>query len=299
MVSATLSTTTPGVTIPTPASAYADIASGSTVTNSADFVVQIGSSFVPGTKIDFSLAVTTAQGSTTLLFTQNTGTPRITTIFSENFDSTTPGLLPAGWGTIDMGGANVPWTTSSSFCGASSNGLFHVNNTSGTMFKRVATPNIVFPATDDYVTLDFDICYDTENDPDFNVLAYDGATLRITDFTAGRTARAVLVEAFAEELTTGSIAHFPRHLPRNSNAAYFQDMSVWSGDSGGFRHVNMRLPGMEGSTVQLRWDYTQDAGGTCVNVRPGHSCGVLIDNVVLTKPVADDDALGERPHRFE
>jgi len=279
-VSATLSTTTPGVTIPTATSAYADIAPGSTVTNSADFVVQIAPSFVPGTKIDFSLAVSTGQGSTTLLFTQNTGTPLTTIIFSENFNSTAVGSLPAGWAAISVGGANVPWTTSNTFCGTSSNGLFHVNDGSGTLFKRAATPNIVIPGTGDYVTVDFDICYDTEDDPDFNVLAYDGATLRITDFTAGRVARAALVEAFAEQLTTGSTAHFPKHLPRNSNASYFQDMSVWSGDSGGMRHVNMRLPGMAGSTVQLRWDYTQDATATCANVRPGHSCGVLIDNVV-------------------
>ena len=150
----------------------------------------------------------------------------------------------------------------------------------------MASPNITIPVNAEYVTLDFDICYDTEDDPNFNVLAYDGALLRITDFTTGHLARANLVEAFAESITTGSIAHYPKHNPRNSSSAYFQDMSMWAGFSNGFQHVHMRLPGMQGTTISLRPDYTQDSGGTCADVRPGHQCGVMIDNIVLRSVVS-------------
>ncbi len=304
-VSATLSTSTPNVTVLQGTRAYPDIAPGATATNTLDFIVQPGAAFVPGTKIDFALAVTAAQGATTLLFTQNTGTPVATTIFSENFNGTAPGSLPVGWGPIHQGGNNtVPWTTNNAFAGTSSNGLFHANANDGlsgnhTRFERVATPNITIPASAEYVTLDFDIAYDLEDAPDFNVLAYDGATLRITDFTAGHTARANLVEAFAESITTGTSFHFPKHLPRSNSTAYFQDMSVWSGDSGGFKHVSMRLPGMAGTTVQLRFDFTQDSGGTCTDARPTHlSCGVLIDNIVMKSvtsappPAGADLAIG-------
>ena len=45
--------------------------------------------------------------------------------------------------------------------------------------------------------------------------------------------------------------------------------------------VRMRLPGMAGSTAQLRFEFTQDAGGTCSDVRPGHACGVSFDNLVV------------------
>ena len=38
---------------------------------------------------------------------------------------------------------------------------------------------------------------------------------------------------------------------------------------------------MAGSTVQLRFEYAQDAIATCADVRPGHTCGVSIDNVVV------------------
>ena len=291
-VSATLTTATAGVTVIRATSAYSDIAPGLSQSNTLPFMVQLAPTFVPGTKIEFSLSVTTAQGSTTLLLTQNTGTPSATTIFSENFNVVAPGSLPAGWTTIHAGGNNtVPWTTSNTFCGSASNALFHVNANDGlsgdnTRFERVATPNIVIPAGAEYVTLDFDICYDTEDDPNFNVLAYDGATLRITDFTAGRFARANLVEAFAESIVTGSFVHFPKHTPRSSNPNYFEDMSVWAGDSGGLKHVSMRLPGMAGSTVQLRPDYTQDSMGTCADVRPGHTCGVMIDNIVMKSVVS-------------
>ncbi len=70
--------------------------------------------------------------------------------------------------------------------------------------------------------------------------------------------RSVLVEAFADEFTTDGFKHFPKHLPRNGNPAYLQDMSVWAGDSEGAQHVRLRLPGMAGTTAQLRFEFTQD-----------------------------------------
>jgi len=44
----------------------------------------------------------------------------------------------------------------------------------------------------------------------------------------------------------------------------------------------MRLPGVAGTTVQLRFEYTQDSFATCAFVRPGHACGVSVDNIRLT-----------------
>ena len=183
----------------------------------------------------------------------------------------------------------VPWTTSSTFCGTSSNAAFHVNANDApdpTRFERLFSPAFNVPANAEYVTIDFDVCYDTEDDPNFNIQAYDGLLLRVTDLTPGRLLRSVLVEAFQDEFTTGNFEGYPKHFPRNSNPAYFQDMSAWSGDSQGFRHVHLRLPGMAGSSAQLRFEYTQDAAGTCTLVRPGHACGVLVDNIVVKSVVS-------------
>ena len=63
-------------------------------------------------------------------------------------------------------------------------------------------------------------------------------------------------------------------------------MSAWSGDSAGLKHVHLKLPGMAGSRAQLRFEFAQDSLGTCADVRPGHACGVLVDNVVVQSVVS-------------
>ncbi|MCU1330089.1 MAG: glycosyl hydrolase, repeat-containing protein [Bryobacterales bacterium] len=304
-VSATLSTTTPGVTIQAATRAYPNIAPGTTAVNTADFIVLLAPSFTPGTRIDFTLSVTSAQATTSLKYTQSTGTPVKTAVFSENFDSTTAGSLPSGWAASHAGGANtVAWTTKTGFCGSATNALFHQNLEDGpasgtsagnaTRFERAFTPSIPIPAGGSYVTLDFDICYNTEDlaqyDPAFPVEAFDGAHLRITDFTPGRAAIAVWAESFAETFTTGSSQSYPKHAPRSNSSAYFQDIPMWAGDSNGFKHVSMKLTGMAGSTVQLRPDYTQDAIGICAALSAAN-CGVAIDNIVLSSVTLKSDEL--------
>jgi hypothetical protein len=283
---ANLSTATPGVEVDYADRRYPAIAPGDTAEGTRPFVVRLDPSFVPGTDIEFELNVW--NGPLTLHFTQHTGTPSPTVLFQENFDGVAPGALPTGWAPAHGGGANaVPWTTSNTFCNTTSNGAFHVNANDGptggapTRFERLFSPQIVVPADAEYVTVDMDVCYDTEDDPNFRVLAYDGALVRFTDFTQGRVLRSVLADAFASDFTTGDLFGYPKHFPRSSNTAYFQDMSSWAGDSGGLKHVSMRLPGMAGSTFQMRFEYTQDGGGICSDVRPGHACGVLVDNIAV------------------
>jgi hypothetical protein len=301
-VSGTLSSSTPGVTLLRSTVAYPNVAPGATATSGLDFVFQVSPGFVPGTPIDFKLAVTTAQGSSQMAFYKNTGTPVATTIFAENFDGAAGTALPAGWASSHGGGSNVvPWVTNTTFCGTGSKALFHANANDAanpTRFERAFSPLINVPSDSAYVSLEFDTCVDTEDASDFNVLAYDGFTLRVTDQTAGRTLRSVLAEAFAEEFTTGTANHMPKHLPRGSSSAYFQDMSVWAGGNGagpsGFKPVKMRLPGMQGSRVQLRFEYTQDGGGTCNDVRPGAAarvCGVMVDNLVMKSYTLKSDEL--------
>ncbi len=291
-VHAALASLTAGVTVTSGYSDYGNLAPGESIGNSVPFRIQVSPSMAAGSWIDFRLSVASYQGNTDLEFSLPTGTPLTETVYAENFDGVAPGALPAGWSTVNAGGNNiVPWTTGSGFCSAGSNGLFHANANDGlqnnhTRWERALSPSIAIPGTSRFVTLEFDICYDTEDDPEFRILAYDGTVLRIADLTPGRTSRSILAEAFAEEIRTGSLFHYPKHLPRNSSTAYFQDMSAWAGDSGGFRHVSMQLPGMQGSTIQLRFEYTQDSNSTCADLRPGHACGVLVDNIVLKNTVA-------------
>jgi hypothetical protein len=290
-IKTTLTTSTAGVSIVGGSSDYKNIDPGETKANDSRFVLHIEPSFVLGTPIELALELRSAEhGETVLLHTMFTGTPQATTLLSQDFNGVSPGLLPAGWTTSHGGGANtVPWRTSNTFCGSGTNAAFHQNRADGpgpspftnTRWERLFSPTFFVPVNAEYVTIDMDVCYDTEDDPNFNILAYDGFFLRVTDVTPGRTLRSVLAEAFADEFTTGSLFHYPKHLPRNSNSSYFEDMSAWAGDSSGFRHVRLRLPGMAGSTAQLRFEYTQDAIAICSDVRPGHTCGVAVDNIVV------------------
>jgi len=295
-INTSLSTSTPGVVVLQGLSEYPNINPGASANNLSNFVIQLTPAFVPGTHIELALDIKSAeQGSIALLHTLATGTPSATTLLAENFNGVAPGSLPAGWTTAHGGGANeVKWTTNTSFCGTSSNGAFHINANDGptggspVRFERLFSPQIIVPADAEYVTVDFEVCYDSEDDPNFNILAYDGFLLRVTDLTPGRFLRSVLAEAFEEEFTTGSLQHYPKHFPRSSNANYFQDMSAWAGDSNGFKHVRMKFPGavgasagIAGSAIQLRFEFTQDGSATCADVRPGHSCGVMFDNLVV------------------
>ncbi|HEU5180142.1 MAG TPA: HYR domain-containing protein, partial [Candidatus Polarisedimenticolia bacterium] len=295
-ISATLSTSTAGVTVTTSGSSYPNIAAGATGTNDTDFVLQLDPSFVRGTHIELALNVACDQGTTRLLFTQSTGTPETTTLLSENFNGAAPGTLPAGWVAAHGAGDNtIPWTTNSTLFGTTSNAAFHQNAADGpaggqmTRWERLISPVFSVPAGAEYMTVDMDVAYDTEDDPAFNVQAFDGFFLRITDNTTGRVLISALAEAFEEELTTDGFQHYPKHFPRNSNARYFEDMSVWAGFSNGFKHVHMKFPGaggLAGGRAQLRFEYAQDSSATCATVRPGHTCGVMVDNVLVQSVVS-------------
>jgi hypothetical protein len=207
--------------------------------------------------IDLTLLVISPQGEARLQYTLFTGTPVGTPLLTENFNRVAPGSLPAGWTAAHGAGDNtVPWTTSDSFCG-DTNAAFHPNANDGppggspARWERLFSPVFTVPAGSEYVTVEFDVCYDTEEDPNFKVLAYDGFFLRVTDLTTGRTLRSVLAEAFADQFRTDGFDHYPRHLPRSSDPRYFEDMSAWAGSSGGVRQkVRLRFPGMQGSTTR-------------------------------------------------
>lgn len=286
-----LGSPTAGVSVTRASVGYGTIAYGATGVGSREYRLALAPDFVPGTPIELELHVDGRFGGhvekSVLRHTLLTGTPQATTLLSENFDSAAGGALPAGWTAAHGGGANtVPWVTRTGFCGNETNAAFHQNandNPAGSpvRWERLFSPVLNVPADSDYVTIEMDVCTDTEDDPNFNVQAYDGFFLRIFDGTPGAFPRSVLVEAYADELTTGAAKHYPKHFPRSSNPAYFEDMSAWAGFSNGPRRVKMRLPGMGGRTVQLRFEYTQDGFGTCLDVGGGPVCGVSVDNLVV------------------
>ncbi len=101
-VSATLSTTTPGVTVTQATSAYADIAGGASVTNTTPFQISTDNTVACGSTINLTLSVTFTGGSASFPFTLpvTAGSDGI----NYQFASTTGATIPAG-GTLVSGSA--------------------------------------------------------------------------------------------------------------------------------------------------------------------------------------------------
>jgi subtilisin-like proprotein convertase family protein len=84
-VSATLATTTPGITVTQPTSSYPDIPPGGTATNSTPFEISTSASFMCGITVNLTLTVTADDGTFTVPLSLPSGSPSaITTRFDNN-----------------------------------------------------------------------------------------------------------------------------------------------------------------------------------------------------------------------
>ena len=101
-ISATLTTTTPGVTIVQPTSTYPDTAPGGTATNITPFQISTSSAFICGINVNLTLTVTAADGTFTFPLLIRTGSPGS----EARFDNDTP--VPI----LDVSAAESPITVS-------------------------------------------------------------------------------------------------------------------------------------------------------------------------------------------
>jgi len=87
------------VTIVQGTSGYPSIAPGASASNDTDFIVLLSPSYVSRDAAQSCSSTSAAnQGNDRSAFSlTRLETPGVNTIFQENFDSTTPGTLPAGW----------------------------------------------------------------------------------------------------------------------------------------------------------------------------------------------------------
>jgi subtilisin-like proprotein convertase family protein len=112
-VSATISTTTPGITITDNYATFPNIPADGTGTSEANhFSFKVGTSVTCGTTINFSIHITSNEGSWDDTFSLTVGTilPGSGTALNENFS----GGIPSTWTIIDGGsggGSAATWTT--------------------------------------------------------------------------------------------------------------------------------------------------------------------------------------------
>ena len=169
-ISAVLSTTTPGITVTQPNSAYPNIpANGGPTNNTTPYQVSIDNTVACFTTASFTLTVTYTGGSSPLVsnFSLPVGIPGLNYVFaagtggtipaggtlvtgSQADDVAVPVTLPAGW-------VSTVYGVSVTSLSAGSNGMLTVNGTTGTAFTNTAllgavggTNPTLFPAWDDY-----------------------------------------------------------------------------------------------------------------------------------------------------
>lgn len=119
-VSATLTSSTPGITVSQGASSYPDVLAESTAVNDVLFEVCVGSNVTCGSEINFLLSIVSSQGVFSVSFVGEVGAT--TNLFSVNFES---GL---GGGVIDNTG----------------NGLWHLSSGRGNQAGHSKTNSIYY-----------------------------------------------------------------------------------------------------------------------------------------------------------
>jgi len=114
-LTATLTTTTPGITITQATASYPDLAAGASATPEAPFFAfTVGPEVTCGTAVQFALNISSSASRATWVrnFTLPVGSlsTSTTTLLYENFDSVSSGL-PAGWATAEVFGTGGYWGT--------------------------------------------------------------------------------------------------------------------------------------------------------------------------------------------
>ncbi len=157
-VSATISTTTPGITITDNTSTFPNIPADGTGTSEGDhFSFKVDPSLTCGTTIDFNIHITSnekpAGWNDTFQLTVGQAIPGGSiTVFSENFSSVTPPNLPAGW-TRSKTSGNDWQSTNSYYCNAAG-GMYYPYNIFQPANSWAYTPGINLTAGVTY-TLNF------------------------------------------------------------------------------------------------------------------------------------------------
>jgi len=247
---ATLATSTPGVSILTGSTTFAAMAPGGTGAGTP-LRIRLDESYACGQPIALTLTGTSGSGDWLRDFTLPTGTEDGSTVLlAENFDTTPGGGLPAGWTWTQRQGTANPWQASSAYAMSGSQSLF-CSDVSDTNWSRVASPTISVPADAAELEVSFAVTYDCE-DLGNGREGYDGALLKINvdgrDYLAG-SFDTLFQGQYLTKLVRGS----------GSQTNPLQDLSAWTGNTlPDFAPILIRYPGLAGHDVQIVFEMGSD-----------------------------------------
>ncbi len=144
-VAATLSTTTPGITITTSGSTFPDIPIAGTGASITPFAFTVDQSIACGTEIDFTLNITGSDGPWVSNFSLTVG--NLNFLLNENFSAVAPPALPPGWLAPAPPTGN-PWLTLAAGC--TNNGLRCYYSSTAASNAWAFTPALSLVAGTDY-----------------------------------------------------------------------------------------------------------------------------------------------------
>ncbi|MBI3919844.1 MAG: M6 family metalloprotease domain-containing protein, partial [Armatimonadetes bacterium] len=251
-VSAVLSTSTPGVTITQPDSAYPDIAVSGTGTNSTPYKFRVSGSVTCGTVINFTLAVTSNERNFSLPFQVPTGTTQTNTVFFDNMESGT-----GNWTHSASSGSDT-WALVYDSNAKSPTRSWHCDDIDTVSDQRLITIPIAIPPGSNQ-RLRFWHTYQFEN-------GYDGGVIEISTNGGGSyTNLESLILSGGYTRTISSNFQNPLAGQR-----------AWSGGAiGGMTEVVVDLSPFAGQNVILRW-----RAGTDISLS---ALGWYIDDVRITQ----------------
>jgi len=271
VVPATLTSLSPDATVTSGDSDYAPLKNSAFSPNLTPFVVDVDSGAVPGSFLDFEVSYDSDErGPGTARFRLIVGTASVGSAFvSEDFEGVTPPALPAGWSYVNVAGASNPWVSVAS-AGNPGKAAFVVDLSTNS-FDRLQSPTFSLPGgTADFYDIEFDTNYSFETDTART--GFDGGSLELNLDGSGSLFSSGLAIEFDNRYT---------HRINRSAGASSGDRSGWSGNSGGYKHVRIRISsrntsGVLLSTLRFRFDMTSDSsvGDT----------GWFVDNITI-KPV--------------
>ena len=177
-ITAVLSSTTPGITVTQPNSAYPNIvAGGGPTNNTTPYQVSVANTVACFTMANFTLTVTYTAGGggspATFNFSLPVGIQGLNYAFTSQTGQTIPagGTLIAGSQaddaavalTLPAGWASTVYGTAVTSLSASTNGALTVNNATSTAFTNTALPGTAYPTTPTLFPYWDDLVLDTTN----------------------------------------------------------------------------------------------------------------------------------------
>lgn len=272
-ISATLSAITAGVTVLGNSSTYPNLASGASGNNALSLTFKIEAGYVCGQDVKLHLDIAAAGlASTYVEFALRTGVVATTTaLVSENFDALTLPNIPAGWSRVN-GCTACPVLNWRSIADATApsqpNAMFASDSTVAT-FGRLYGTTLTIAGGVTYVDVDYDIKYNTEAQDART--GFDGTSFEYSVDGSG--------SHFATADAVDFTPRYDHYLTRNTGGTSNGDRHGWAGDSGGWKHVHLRIPGLAGHTFLPRFSMASDASAG--------GAGAWIDNVAINAVTMD------------